>query len=217
MKYVDLEAQWKRIFGLEWISLQEGNKAIAAVIVSEKGEIISEGRNHVFSETILNPNVAHAETEAIQSLDIKKYPKVKEYTLYAALEPCPMCLGMIVMGKIRHVVIAARDTYGGAMNLISHSEFMKHKNIQVTFLQNQLGQVQRAMQTFREILFNEDPNRREEALRSFSELYKDGVDVAKSMVQEGYITIDRLSDLKVEEVFDEIARRLDAMKASTSV
>lgn len=93
MRFEDLETLWKRIFGLEWMSLQGGNKAIAAVIVSEEEKTMLEGRNSV-ADTIPNPNVAHAQSEANQSLGIKKYPKAKEYTLYASLEPCPMCLGM---------------------------------------------------------------------------------------------------------------------------
>ena len=44
MQYQELDTYWKRIFELEWISLCEGSKAIAALIVSDEGEIISEGR-----------------------------------------------------------------------------------------------------------------------------------------------------------------------------
>ena len=45
MRYQELDTYWKRIFELEWISLCEGSKAIAALIVSDDGTIISEGRN----------------------------------------------------------------------------------------------------------------------------------------------------------------------------
>ena len=43
MRYQELDTYWKRIFELEWISLCEGSKAIAALIVSDDGTIISEG------------------------------------------------------------------------------------------------------------------------------------------------------------------------------
>ena len=43
MRYQELDMYWKRIFELEWISLCEGSKAIAALIVSSDGTIISEG------------------------------------------------------------------------------------------------------------------------------------------------------------------------------
>ena len=98
MRYDEIDMYWKRIFSLEWESVCEKSKAIAALIVSENGEIISEGRNKTGEHTIPNPQVSHAEVETIRNLDIGKYPNVKSYTLYAALEPCPMCMGTMVMG-----------------------------------------------------------------------------------------------------------------------
>ena len=49
MRYRELDTYWKRIFELEWISLCEGSKAIAALIVSDDGEIISEVYPFIFS------------------------------------------------------------------------------------------------------------------------------------------------------------------------
>lgn len=59
MRYQELDFYWKRIFELEWMSLCEGSKAIAALIVSDDGTIISEGRNKVGEESIPNPRVSH--------------------------------------------------------------------------------------------------------------------------------------------------------------
>lgn len=109
MKYCELSYVWKKIYESEWESLCHKSKAIAAVIVDENGKIISEGRNKIGEQEILNPRVAHAEVEAVRNLDVSKYPYVKLYTLYTALEPCPMCLGTLVMGGIRNVVIGAHD------------------------------------------------------------------------------------------------------------
>ncbi len=114
MRYDELPIWWKRIFELEWESIREGSKAIAAVIVNENGAIISEGRNQISECNVPNPATAHAEAEAIRNLDVSKHPYPKTYTLYAGLEPCIMCMGTLVMGHIRNVVIAARDDYGGA-------------------------------------------------------------------------------------------------------
>ena len=57
MRYADLPIQWKRIFELEWQSVCEGSKAIAAVILNEKGEIVSEGRNQSVMSLILQPRM----------------------------------------------------------------------------------------------------------------------------------------------------------------
>lgn len=212
MRYIEVTEIWQRVFGLAWQSLCKGSKAIAAVLVNEQGEIISEGRNRVGEACSPNPIVVHAETEAIQKLNINKYPEPKKYILYAGLEPCPMCMGTIVMGRIRNVVIAARDNFGGAMKLIEHSPFMKSKNIQVTWLDNELGDMQRAFQTVRELLFNEDKEKLENMLQDFSVYNKAGVDAAKELVAGGYFEGRRLEDISVEEVFDELMKRIQCSK-----
>ena len=126
MKFSELDDIWKRIFEMEWESVCNKSKAIAAVIVDENGKIISVGRNKIGETEIPNPRVSHAEVEAVRNLDINKYPNVKSYTLYAALEPCPMCLGTLVMGGIRKLIIGAHDDHGGAVELLGKSNFQKH-------------------------------------------------------------------------------------------
>ena len=212
MNYAELPQIWRRIFELEWLSLCKGSKAIAAVIVDEQGEIISEGRNMIGERVCPNPIIWHAETEAIRNLNIEKYPEVKKYTLYAGLEPCPMCMGTIVMGHIRNVVIAARDDLGGAMKLMEYSSFIKSKNIQVTWLDNELGDMQRAFQTIRELLFNGDEDKLERMLADFSVYNKSGVEAAKGLVTEGYFEGRLLEDILVEEVYDELRKRMEKPK-----
>lgn len=207
MRYADLPIQWKRIFELEWKSVCEGSKAIAAVILNEKGEIVSEGRNQISECNVPNPATAHAETEAIRNLNISKYPYPKAYTLYAGLEPCIMCMGTLVMGHIRNVVIAARDVYGGAMYLIDSSEFAKRKGINITWLDNELGDMQRAFQTIRELLYNQDVNKRNFMLQDFSVRNKTGVDAAIKFMEDDVINKRELKDISVEEVFDALMDR----------
>lgn len=209
MKYHELSIPWKRIFELEWQSVREGSKAIAAVIVNEKGEVISEGRNQISECTVPNPATAHAEAEAIRNLDISKHPNPKIYTLYAGLEPCIMCMGTLVMGHIRNVVIAARDDYGGAMNLIEQFEFAKNKGIKVTWLDNELGDMQRAFQTIRELLYNQDEEKRNHMLKDFSVYNKAGVDAAIGLVAEGFFENRVLGHVSVAEVFDKLMVRLE--------
>jgi len=207
MKYKELPIWWQRIFELEWQSICEGSKAIAAVIVDENGEIVSEGRNQISECTVPNPATAHAEAEAIRNLDVSKYPNPKKYTLYAGLEPCIMCMGTLVMGHIRNVVIAARDDFGGAMNLIDCSKFAKSKGIQITFLDDELGDMQRAFQTIRELLYSPDNDKRKFMLHDFSVYNKVGVIAAKGLVESGYFEGRALTEMSAEEVFDELMGR----------
>ena len=204
MRYQDLDMYWKRIFELEWTSLCEGSKAIAALIVSHNGKIISEGRNKIGENNIPNPRVSHAEVEAVRNLDVKKYPYVKIYTLYTALEPCPMCMGTMVMGGIRNIVIGARDDHGGAMGLIEHSDFLKSKNIKVTWMPQEYGDVQRGFQALKELLYNTDDERLERMMEDFSVYNKKGVMAAKELINEGIFEHKAPALYSVEEIFDRL-------------
>jgi len=95
----------------------EGTYPIGAVIVDEDGDVVSKGRNRVFSEC--DP-IAHAEVDAIRragkhllDLDRKRFTK-NNLTLYTTCEPCPMCSCTILMSGIKRIVWAADDEeYGG--------------------------------------------------------------------------------------------------------
>ena len=204
MRYRELDTYWKRIFELEWISLCEGSKAIAALIVSDDGEIISEGRNKIGEVTVPNPRVSHAEVEAIRNLDISKFPNVKTYTLYAALEPCPMCMGSLVMGGIRNVVIGAKDAHGGAMGLLEQSEYLKGKNIKVVWMPQVYGDVQRGFQALKELLYNTNEELLERMLKDFSVYNEKGVLAAKELINEGLFVDKKPGSYSVEEIFDKL-------------
>ncbi|MBQ7003641.1 MAG: nucleoside deaminase [Oscillospiraceae bacterium] len=204
MRYQELDASWKRIFELEWLSLCEKSKAIVALIVSDEGEILSEGRNQTGEAVIPNPRVCHAETEAIRNLDILKYPHVKAYTLYTALEPCPMYLGTMVMGRIRNIVIAAKDAYGGAMGLLEQSAYLKGKNINIVWMPQEYGDAQRGFQTLRELLYNTDEERLQRMLADFSVYNKKGVQAAKNLITEGLFEDLQPDAFSAEEIIDKL-------------
>lgn len=99
------------------IALEEGTYPIGAVIVDDNGEIVSRGRNRVFSESDCT---AHAEVDAIRKaghklLDLTNKRFVKnDLTLYTTCEPCPMCTCTILLSGIKKIVWAADDDeYGG--------------------------------------------------------------------------------------------------------
>ena len=82
-----------------------GNRPVAALIVRD-GEIIASGRNTVYAD--LDPS-AHAEVAAIRAAcRTLKTLDLGGSTLYSTLEPCPMCLWMILEAKIERVVLGAR-------------------------------------------------------------------------------------------------------------
>lgn len=208
-RFETLERPWQRIFELEWQSLCEGSKAIAAVITDPEGNIVSEGRNQTSELNVHNPATAHAEAEAVRDLDTQKYDP-KSCTLYAGLEPCVMCMGTLVMGRIRHVVIGARDDFGGAMKLIELFEFSKRKGINVVWTDNILGQMQRAFQTLRELLYNSDPDKLSRMLADFTVHDRQGVEAAQALFSKGIFMERKPSEYTAREIFDALAERIEA-------
>ena len=209
MKYNELSPAWQRVFSLGWESLLSGSKAIGAVIVSDTGEIISEGRNKVSENQFPNYRVAHAETEAITNLDLQRYPYPEKYTLYAGLEPCVMCFGTMIMGHVRNIIIAARDGHGGAMELNSATEFIRRHPVHIEYAEPMLGYVQRTMQAFRELLKTSDISSREHTLAAISILHPESVTVAKKLVDNGYIVKAIENNEDYSKIFDKVVEELE--------
>ena len=90
-----------------------GEVPIGAVVVGENGEIISYAHN--LRETSLDPT-AHAEIIAIREAAQKlENWRLTSATLYVTLELCAMCMGAIVLSRIKRVVFGARDPKAGAV------------------------------------------------------------------------------------------------------
>ena len=82
-----------------------GNRPVAAIIVRDDA-IIGSGCNTVYADR--DPS-AHAEVAAIRAACRKLDTlELAGATLYSTLEPCPMCLWMILEAKIARVVLGAR-------------------------------------------------------------------------------------------------------------
>lgn len=208
MRYAELSVPWQRVFALAWESVCAGSRAIGAVIADDAGHILAEGRNRTGECDLPIPSAIHAVTEAIRSLDTAAHPDKRGYTLYAGLEPCVICMGTLVMGGIRRVEIAARDDFDGAMWLA------RSKGIQVTWRDDVLGDIQRGMQTIRELLQQQDPARLERILSDFSVYNRAGVDAAKQLVEAGWFIEKRPSDYSAQVIFDALAVRCEVQHDS---
>lgn len=100
------------------LALEKGEVPVGAVAVY-KNKIIARAHNQM--EMLKDPT-AHAEmlviTQASSALsEAKKEHRgsLEGVTLYATLEPCPMCAGALVMTKCESLVFGARDHKAGAV------------------------------------------------------------------------------------------------------
>lgn len=84
----------------------QGEQPFGAVVVRD-GEVVVRSRSLKVSTS---DTTAHSETLAIkyatQKLGRRELP---DCTFYATCEPCPMCLGAILNGGIKTLVIGARN------------------------------------------------------------------------------------------------------------
>lgn len=91
------------------LEAEEAGKAgefpIGAALVLD-GEIIARGRAR-HSET--KSQLSHAELNALLSGGEKLWTDYKRAILFTTVEPCPMCLGAVVMADVPHVIYALND------------------------------------------------------------------------------------------------------------
>ena len=115
-----------------------------------------------------------------------------------------MCMGTMVMGGIRNIVIGAKDAHGGAMGLIEHSSYLKGKNINIVWMPQEYGDVQRGFQALKELLYNRNEERLERMMTDFSVYNAKGVIAAKELIQEGIFKNTKPVFYSAEEIFDKL-------------
>lgn len=92
------------------IAYAEQEVPIGAIVVRD-GRMIGRGRNR--RERLADPT-HHAEMEAIREAAREVgHWRLDDCTLYATLEPCPMCAGAAVNARIRRIVFGATDPKAG--------------------------------------------------------------------------------------------------------
>jgi tRNA(adenine34) deaminase len=91
---------------------------------------------------------AHAEMIAIReaSQHLNAW-RLSGCTLYVTLEPCPMCAGAIVQGRVDHVVYGAMDPKAGCagtlFNLLEEPRFNHQPTVLAGILEQECGDLLR--------------------------------------------------------------------------
>jgi tRNA(adenine34) deaminase len=94
---------------------EEGEVPIGAVVALD-GRIVGRGRNA--RERLRDPT-AHAEILALQEAarTLGRW-RLTGATVYATLEPCPMCAGALVNARIDRLVYGVADPKAGAVDTL---------------------------------------------------------------------------------------------------
>ncbi len=92
-------------------AFDEEEVPVGCVIV-HNGEVIGRAHNQI--KTLKDPT-AHAEMIAItQAASYLQNERLNGCDLYATIEPCAMCIGAMILGRIRTVVYGTSDMKTGA-------------------------------------------------------------------------------------------------------
>jgi tRNA(adenine34) deaminase len=89
---------------------------VGAVVLDEDGAVIGRGRN--LREASTDPT-AHAEVVALRAAgQARRGWRLDGCTLVVTLEPCTMCAGAVLAGRVARLVYGARDPRAGAAGSI---------------------------------------------------------------------------------------------------
>jgi len=89
----------------------EDEVPVGAVIVY-KDKIIARAHNQI--KTLKDPT-AHAEMIAVtQAASYLQNERLNDTTMYVTIEPCSMCMGALILARVKRLVYAADDKKAGA-------------------------------------------------------------------------------------------------------
>lgn len=102
---------------------------VGAVLVKNGSLVL---REHNRTRSLDNP-LAHAEKLIIDKILATKIKYLYDYTLYVTLEPCLMCAGSIMLSRVGHLVLGARDpktgVVGSIYNVLRDKSFNHHPRL----------------------------------------------------------------------------------------
>jgi tRNA(adenine34) deaminase len=97
------------------LAASEGEVPVGAVVVLD-GRVVGRGRN---ARERLHDPTAHAELLALRdsARSLGRW-RLTGATVYATLEPCPMCAGALVNARVDRLVYGVADPKAGAVDTL---------------------------------------------------------------------------------------------------
>lgn len=126
-----LSEPWRVCLSLAWESYCQGSLPIAAVIVDDENRVVAQGRNRLqdndgAANALHRHPLAHAEVNALLDFSFARLDP-KRCTLLTTTEPCPLCVGAVVMSNMRSLVYASRDPWAGCSVIFDTVPYPKSK------------------------------------------------------------------------------------------
>jgi tRNA(adenine34) deaminase len=125
---------WRVALEQAWEAYAAGTVPVGAAIADVDGLVVARGRNRIWDEPgdgqIGRTRLAHAEVNAILALSGSSVDP-RALTLFTTAEPCPLCVGAIVMSNIRALRYAAREPFAGSVALLRATPYVRSKEIAI--------------------------------------------------------------------------------------
>ena len=185
----DLSAEWKTTFDEAWRAFCFGSTPIGAALFDKNGKLILSDRNRSREADTVNREISHAEANALMRLNTDKFNS-RDAVLYTSMEPCPMCMGMILMGHIKEVRFAAYDSYCGMVHLTKTDPYYIGKNVSCIYVGGNAELFQLTIQSYYELRHIER-GASDRVLGKFCETNSMAVNTAKLLYKDK--TLDRLA------------------------
>ena len=203
----DLSVQWQTAFLEAWDAFKTGGIPIGAVIADEKGNIIIKEHNRAGENETINRHISHAEANALRSLDTSMY-NPKTLTLYATMEPCPMCMGTAVMSNIKHLRYAARDPYCGAVHIKDNDPYITGQRLDYVLVGGDMEFVQLTIQSYHELGYI-SRGASDKVLNCFRSIDEKAVALAEKLYDEKKLDLFSEKGMDFSEVYDFILSEED--------
>ena len=98
-----------------------GELPIGAVVVID-GHIVSRGQAQQHAQ---QSQLRHAELNALLTGGPALWEHYTRAVLFTTVEPCPMCLGAVVMADVPHIIFAAHDAVVHSRHTVTHNPYVR--------------------------------------------------------------------------------------------
>ncbi len=128
MSWADADTDFMRAAIAEAEKARDSGEIPVGAVVTLSGDIIGQGFNRTVQDC--DPS-AHAEVVAIrQAAKQAENHRLNGATIYVTLEPCAMCVGVMIQARVRRLVFGAYDPKAGAVGSVldlSESKELNHR------------------------------------------------------------------------------------------
>lgn len=190
---------------------------IGAGVFSPDGELLSEGTGHDLTDgkvTILDGNgnpvsdhiLAHSELMSLLKLDYSnEIARTRSCHLYTTLEPCPLCIGAVVMSNaISELHYASRDPWGGCIGMFDSTPYLKLQKYALKIIGPEENPRLEAVLVALSISGWIITNGRQHVINASSQMLPEAANVAKRIINDNLLHKWRKSEEAISSVVDTV-------------